>query len=101
MTRVAVLILCAALVVTAGVAAEYDGQDLDGTLYDATAFSYDTSTYYQVQVEFDGDEATIFFKNGHARTLTLDDEEIDDPHSISAFDYERATYWDLDVDGID
>jgi hypothetical protein len=82
-------------------AAEYNGQNIDGVVYDAEAFSYETSKYYNVSVEFDGDEAIIFFHNGGHIRVTLDDEEIDDPHSISAFDYNRSIYWDLDVDGLD
>jgi hypothetical protein len=82
-------------------AAEYQGQDIDGVVYDATAFSYDTGKYYNVSVEFDGDEAIIYFQKGGYIRVTLDDEEIDDPHDISAFDYNRAVYWDLDVDGLD
>jgi hypothetical protein len=82
-------------------AAEYQGQNVDGQTYDATAFSYDTGKFYNVSVEFDGDEATIFFAKGGHITLTLDDEEIDDPHSISAYDYQRGVFWDLDVDGLD
>jgi hypothetical protein len=82
-------------------AAEYQGRNIDGEVYDATVFSYGTSRYYNVSVEFDGDEAIIFFPKGGRLRLTLDDEEIDDPHDISAFDYEHSVYWDLDVDGLD
>jgi hypothetical protein len=81
--------------------AEYNGQNIDGIEYDCTAYSYGTGNYYYVTIEFDGDEATITFDNGGYITLTLDDDEIDDPHSISAFDYQRGVYWDLDVDGLD
>jgi hypothetical protein len=28
----------------------------------------------------------------------MDDEEIDDPSSISAYDYNKGNYWDLEVD---
>ena len=82
-------------------AAEYQGQDIDGQMFDATAFSYSTGKYYSVQVDFEGDEVTIYFPRGGHRTLTLDDEVIDDPHSISAFDYGRSTHWDIDVEGLD
>jgi len=40
------------------------------------------------------------FSNGGKRVITLDDEEIDDPHSISGADSDGVT-WDLDVDGLD
>jgi hypothetical protein len=81
--------------------AEYKGQNIDGIEFDCTAYSYSTGKYYYVTVEFDGDEATLTFANGNTVILTLDDEEIDDPSAISAYDYERGVYWDLDVDGLD
>ena len=81
----------------AALAAEYLGRDVDGQLYNATAYSYGTSKYYDVTVEFSGDEAIIYFQRGGHITLTLDDDEIDDPHNIYAFDYAHAVYWDLDV----
>jgi hypothetical protein len=83
------------------VAPEYNGRNIDGILFDATVYSYSTGKYYDVQVEFDGDEATIYFSNGGSIVVTLDDEVIEDPHDISAFDYERGVYWDLDIDDLD
>jgi len=81
--------------------AEYCGENIDGQSFSASAFSYSTSQYYYVDVEFDGDEAIISFSNGGHLRVTLDDEEIDDPSDISAFDYRRGVYWDLDVEGLD
>ena len=81
----------------AALAAEYLGRDVDGQLYNATAYSYGTSKYYDVNGEFSGDEAIIYFQRGGHITLTLDDDEIDDSYNISAFDYAHAVYWDLDV----
>lgn len=81
-------------------AAEYNGRDIDGKSFSCTAFSYNTGKYYYAQVEFYGDEATLFFSNGGQVVLTIDDEEIDDPSSISAFDYKRGAYWELEVDGL-
>ncbi len=82
-------------------AAEYLGSNIDGVSYDASAYSYDTGKYYDVTVEFDSDEVTVYFARGGHITLALDDEEIDDPHDISAYDYNRSVYWSLDVDGLD
>ena len=81
--------------------AEYNGRIVDGQTYSGSAFSYGTSNYYYVDVEFDGEDCTIYFSNGGYITVTLDDEEIDDPHNISAFDYNESVYWDLDVDGLE
>jgi hypothetical protein len=78
-------------------AADCNGEDIDGALIHATAFSYATGNYYNVTVRFSGDEVTVYFPNGGRRGLTMDDEEIDDPTSISAFDYDRATYWEIDI----
>ena len=97
-------LLCVVIVlstVSLPYAAEYNGDDLDGNSYSATAYSYGTAKYYNVSVEFSGDEATITFGNGGTKTLTMDDEDIDDPHDISCYDYKTATYWDIDVDDID
>lgn len=82
-------------------AAECNGVDIDGQLFDATVYSYSTGGYYNVQVEFDGDEAIIYFSNGGQRRVTLDDEEIDDPDSISAYDYESGTCWEIDISDCD
>jgi hypothetical protein len=95
--------LCLAVVLTGalypipGHAAACNGADIDGELLNATAYSYDTANYYYVRVRFSGDEVIIYFRNGGYRRLTLDDEEIDDPTSISAYDYDRSTYWDIDI----
>ena len=82
-------------------AAEYQGRNIDGEVFEATAYSYSTAKYYSVSVEFEGDEVIVHFQKGGRVRLTLDDEEIDDPHDISAYDYENSVYWDIDVDGLD
>ena len=82
-------------------AAEYQGRDLDGEVYNATAYSYDTGNFYNVTVTFSGDDATIYFPKGGHITVTLDDEGIDDPSNISAYDYNKGVFWDLDVEGLD
>ncbi|MGB9430252.1 MAG: hypothetical protein WCC11_10350 [Gammaproteobacteria bacterium] len=82
-------------------AANYNGVDIDGETYSCQAYSYDTSEYYNVDVEFDGDQAILHFENGGTRTLDLDDEDIDDLSSISAYDYENAVFWDIDCSDAD
>ena len=81
--------------------AEYLGKNIDGIEYDCTAYSYSTAKYYYVTVEFSGDEATITFSNGGYINVTLDDEVIDDPRSIIAYDYENGVFWELEVNGLD
>ncbi len=82
-------------------AAEYQGRDIDGETFDCTAFSYGTGNYYFGQVEFDGNEAIFYFSSGGHIILTLDDEDIEAPDSVPAFDYKRGVFWELDVNGLD
>lgn len=98
-----IIILIAVLVFpSVGYTANYNGVDIDGNTYSCDAYSYDTGEWYGVDAVFDGDEVTLYFKNGGTRTLGLDDEAIDDPSDISAYDYDNAVYWDLDCsDDID
>ena len=81
-----------------GNAAEYLGRDIDGEEFSCTAYSYGTSNFYSVNVIFDDSDATLYFQSGGMVTLSLDSEEIDDPNSISAYDYQHSVFWDLDVD---
>jgi hypothetical protein len=82
-------------------AASYNGADIDGQSYSCSAYSSDTSNYYDVDAEFDGDTVKITFSNGGWRVLTLDDEDIDDADSISATDPDRGTSWELDCSDLD
>lgn len=84
------------LLPTLSYSAEYLGKNVDGVEYDCTAYSYDTGNYYYVNVEFDGDEATITFDNGGYITVTLDDEVIEDPSNIDAYDYSKGVYPELE-----
>lgn len=87
-------LLCVNLLLSA----EYNGVNIDGDTYNCTAYSYSTGKYYYLDVEFDGDEVILYFPKGGKIRLTLDNEEIEDPSNISAYDYKKRTYWDLDVD---
>jgi hypothetical protein len=96
-------IFMAVLVVATSAAsygATYKSHDLDGKDFDCTAHSDSTGKDYDATIAFSADEATLTFTNGHHLTLTLDDEDIDDPNSISATD-NRGTSWDLDVPDIE
>jgi len=98
MKRVITIFLAEMLFLNFSYSAEYLGKNIDRIEYDCTAYSYDTGNYYYVTVEFDGDEATIIFDHGGHVTVTLDDEEIADPDSIDAYDYDTSVFWELEVD---
>lgn len=79
-------------------AAEYQGNDLDGESFSCIVFSYDAGSYYYLTCEFSGNDVYLHFDNGGYIVVSMSDDEIDDPSSISAFDYNKGNYWDLDVD---
>jgi hypothetical protein len=81
-------------------AAEYKGKDIDGETYSCTAYSYSTGKYYYGTVRFYGDEAVLYLRNLGRVVLTLDNEEIDDPSLIEAYDYKRGVYWELEVNDL-
>lgn len=93
------LLVCGTCIVTH--AAEYKGRNVDGETFDCMAYSYDTRKFYAATVEFDGDEAILHFPKGGRLVLTLDDEEIDDPASISAYDYRNRIFWELEVEDLE
>jgi len=101
MKKVMMILLSGLLLPVFSYSAEYLGKNVDGIEYDCTAYSYDTGNYYYVTLEFDGDEAIITFDHGGYITVTLDDEEIDDPDAIDAYDYDKGVYWELEVDDLD
>ena len=68
-------------------AAEYQGSNIDGESYSCTAYSYSTSKYYYLTCEFSGSDVYLYFNNGSHILISLSDDEIDDPSSISAYDY--------------
>lgn len=78
-------------------AAEYEGKNIDGESFSCTAFSYETAQYYYLICAFSGSDVYLHFDNGGYIVVSMSDEEIDDPGNISAFDYKKANYWDLDV----
>jgi thiamine pyrophosphokinase len=101
MKKILIIFLLSLILPTFTYSAEYLGKDIDGIEYDCTAYSYDTGSYYYVTVEFYDDEATITFDHGGYITVTLDDEEIEDPDSIDAYSYDKGVYWELEVDNLD
>jgi hypothetical protein len=71
-------------------AAEYCGDGIDGQVLAATACSYGTSRYYDMDVVFEGDEVIVMFQRGGRLRLALDEEEIHDPHSSSTYAARRT-----------
>ena len=89
-------------VFSALLAAEYQGRNIDGELYDARVKNRTrSSVWYRVKVEFDADKIIIYFREGGRVRLTLSDEEIDDPSDIEAKDRDRGNYWMINVEGLE
>jgi hypothetical protein len=68
--------------IAVGLAAEYQGKNIDGRKFPAKAYSYETGGVFDIQVEFQKKRATMHFVNGGKKTLRLKRSEIDDPQNI-------------------
>jgi hypothetical protein len=68
-----------------GVAAEYQGKNIDGELFAATAYSYETGGLYDIQVRFRQRRATMIFAGGGKQTIRLHQSVITDPHRIEGW----------------
>ncbi len=79
-------------------AAEYNGQVIDGQLFDGTAQQVDSDRTYDVQIVFEGDQAYVTFPDGTQRTILIA-EEIEDPRQIIGSDEDNVG-WSLDVHGL-
>ncbi|MGB7417023.1 MAG: hypothetical protein WA902_22710 [Thermosynechococcaceae cyanobacterium] len=63
-------------------AAEYQGKNIDGKLFEATAYSYETGGLYEIQVRFDERQATMIFAGGSKKTIQLNQSVVTDPDHI-------------------
>ena len=78
-------------------AASFQGRNVDGRRYHASIVNFDYGAYDNVEVKFQGDHAYITFERGGRLVLILNNEEIEDPHSITADDPLRGIVWEIDV----
>ncbi len=93
--------LLALALLAAGVAplraAVYQGRIVDGHRYHASIVNYDYGAYDNVEVQFHGDRAFVYFPEGGRLVLILEEEEIQDPHHIRTEDPRRGIAWEIDV----
>ncbi len=66
-------------------AAEYQGKNIDGKTFEATAYSYETGGRFDIQVRFQDQRATMIFANGGQTTLRLNQAVITDPYAIEGW----------------
>jgi hypothetical protein len=78
-------------------AATYQGRSVDGHRYHGDIVNHDYGAYRNVEVRFQGEKAYIYFAAGGRLVLFLEDEEIQNPHSIPARDPRRGITWEIDV----
>lgn len=70
---------------TSVIAVEYQGKNLDGRRLSAKVYYQKTGGVYDVQVQFRGDQATLYFTDGSQVTLNLGGRRITDPSNIIGF----------------
>ncbi len=66
-------------------AAEYQGKNIDGQTFEATAYSYETGGLFEIQVRFKKRRATLYFANGGRQTIRLNQSIIADPKHIEGW----------------
>jgi hypothetical protein len=66
-------------------AAEYQGQNIDGQTFEATAYSYETGGLFEIQVRFKKRRATMFFASGGRQTIRLNQPIITNPTHIEGW----------------
>ncbi|PZD75424.1 hypothetical protein C1752_00402 [Acaryochloris thomasi RCC1774] len=66
-------------------AAEYQGQNIDGETFEATAYSYETGGLFDIQVRFKKRRATMYFVNGGRQTIRLNQPVITNPDHIDGW----------------
>ena len=77
------LVLLALFLLSApALAVEYQGRNLDGKKLPAKAYDYATGGVYDVQVRFEQQRATIYFREGNQITIQLKQPVITDPKNI-------------------
>ncbi len=96
------IVLGLAVLFTPGLsfAATYKGQTLDGQVLPATALSENKTKTYDLTVMFQGTDAIVTFHDGRTLTLSMETETITDPHHLRVYNYDKNTYWDIDVVGL-
>ncbi len=75
------------------IAAEYQGQNIDGRKFSAQVYSLETGGVFDVEVVFKQKRATLFFVNGSQQTILLNNPIISDPSDIVGWG--RPFFWSL------
>ena len=100
-TRIAAAALLAVVMlagpVASGHAASYQGRNVDSRRYHGSVVNYDYGAYDNVEIQFHGDRAFVYFPAGGRLVLILDEEDIQDAHHIRANDPRRGIEWEIDV----
>ena len=79
------LISTLSLLATPILAAEYQGKNIDDRKLPAKVYYQKTGGVYDVQVEFKGDRAILYFTDGSQVTLNLGSARINDPSNIIGY----------------
>lgn len=78
-------ILVSAMLPPPGLAAEYQGMNIDGRKLPATAYSHETGGTFDIEVGFEDNQATLYFVNGGQQTIQLHSPVITNPQQIEGW----------------
>jgi hypothetical protein len=89
----AVILAPAAMMSGKAIAAEYQGQNIDGRRFSGQVYSFETGGVFDVEVVFKQKRATLYFVNGSQQTILLNNPIISDPSDIVGWG--RPFFWSL------
>jgi hypothetical protein len=77
-----VILTPAAIMGKPAIAAEYQGDNIDGRTFSGQVYSFETGGVFDVEVVFKQKRATLYFVNGSRQTILLNNPVITDPADI-------------------
>ena len=95
--RIGSAVLLAVLLPVVASAATFRGKSVDGRRFSASIMNDDFGAYPNVEVKFNGHNATVYFSGSTQIQLVLEDEDISDSRHIFAHDDRRGVQWEIDI----
>ena len=74
------------------------GAPVDGVIFDATIYNLRGRQLLLRACRLQRRRCDHFVRQWSERRLTLDEDDFDAAETISAYDYERRSYWDIELD---
>jgi hypothetical protein len=77
------------------IAVEYQGKNIDGRRFVGKVYAYETGGVFNVEVEFQKKQATLYFVNGSQQIIRLKRSDITDPQNIVGWSRKLLSIGDI------